>query len=53
MTLAGIFVNRDDEAKHFKILKTTGAGKSTAIRELMLRALKRGDRAVIANPSSD
>ena len=53
LTLAGVFVNPDDEAKHFKILGTTGAGKSTAIRELMLGALKRGDRAVFADPSGD
>jgi hypothetical protein len=37
LTLAGIFVNEDDETKHFKILGTTGAGKSTAIRELWAR----------------
>jgi type IV secretory pathway TraG/TraD family ATPase VirD4 len=53
LTLAGVFVNGDDEAKHFKILGTTGAGKSTAIRELMTGALKRGDRAVFADPSGD
>ena len=53
LTLAGIFVNEDDETKHFKILGTTGAGKSTAIRELMGQALKRGDRAVFADPGGD
>ena len=53
LTLAGVFVNGDDEAKHFKILGTTGAGKSTAIRELMTGALKRGDRAVFADPGAD
>jgi type IV secretory pathway VirB4 component len=53
LTLAGVFVNPDDNAKHFKILGTTGAGKSMAIRELMIWALKRGDRAVFADPSGD
>lgn len=33
LTLAGVFVNFDDEAEHFKIMGTTGSGKSTAIRE--------------------
>jgi type IV secretory pathway TraG/TraD family ATPase VirD4 len=39
-----------DETKHFKFLGTTGTGKSTAIRELLGGALRRGDRAVIADP---
>ena len=30
------------------MIGTTGTGKSTAIRELLTGALKRGDRAVIA-----
>ena len=36
--------------KHFKFIGTTGTGKSTAIRELLEAALRRGDRAVIADP---
>jgi type IV secretory pathway TraG/TraD family ATPase VirD4 len=39
-----------DETKHFKIIGTTGTGKSTAISELLAGALRRGDRAVIADP---
>jgi type IV secretory pathway TraG/TraD family ATPase VirD4 len=39
-----------DETKHFKLLGTTGTGKSTAIRGLLRGALARGDRAVIADP---
>ena len=39
-----------DETKHFKMIGTTGTGKSTAIRELLEGALARGDRAVIADP---
>lgn len=50
LTLAGIWVDPADEAKHFKLIGTTGSGKSTAIRELIDRALARGDRAVIADP---
>jgi type IV secretory pathway TraG/TraD family ATPase VirD4 len=50
LTLAGQRVDPADETKHFKLIGTTGTGKSTAIRELLERALERGDRAVIADP---
>lgn len=49
-SLAGHAVPSADETKHFKIIGTTGTGKSTAICELLAAALKRGDRAVIADP---
>ena len=49
-TLAGIPIPPMDETKHFKMIGTTGTGKSTAIRELLEGALARGDRAVIADP---
>jgi type IV secretory pathway TraG/TraD family ATPase VirD4 len=50
LTLGGIPVLESDEAKHFKLIGTTGTGKSTAIRALLDGALARGDRAVIADP---
>jgi type IV secretion system coupling TraD/TrwB family protein len=50
LTLAGLPVYPEDETKHFKLIGTTGTGKSTAIRELLAKALDRGDRAVIADP---
>lgn len=50
LTLAGIPVEPLDETKHFKLIGTTGTGKSTAIRELLAGALQRGDRAIIADP---
>jgi hypothetical protein len=50
ITLAGIPIPLTDEAKHFKMIGTTGTGKSTAIRELLGGVLARGDRAVIADP---
>jgi Type IV secretion-system coupling protein DNA-binding domain len=50
ITLAGVPVPALDEAKHFKLIGTTGTGKSTAIREILGQALARGDRAVIADP---
>jgi type IV secretory pathway TraG/TraD family ATPase VirD4 len=48
--LAGVPVPAGDEAKHFKLIGTTGTGKSTAIHGLVEEALARGDRAVIADP---
>jgi type IV secretory pathway TraG/TraD family ATPase VirD4 len=50
ITLAGRAIAASDETKHFKIIGTTGTGKSTAIREILEGALARGDRAVIADP---
>lgn len=41
LRLAGINVPASDEAKHFKLLGTTGTGKSTAIRGLLRSALAR------------
>ena len=46
----GSCVPAQDETKHFKLIGTTGTGKSTAIQEILRRALARGDRAVIADP---
>jgi type IV secretory pathway TraG/TraD family ATPase VirD4 len=50
LTLAGVRVAVEDETKHFKLIGTTGTGKSTAIRELLAGAITRGDRAVVADP---
>ena len=50
LTVAGVPFAPLDETKHFKMLGTTGAGKSTAIRELLGAALARGDRAIFADP---
>jgi Type IV secretion-system coupling protein DNA-binding domain len=50
VTLAQVPVPFPDETKHFKIIGTTGTGKSTAIREVLRGAINRGDRAVIADP---
>ena len=52
LTLAGHPIPPSDETKHFKIIGTTGTGKSTAIRELLTKALNRGDRAVITDPDA-
>jgi type IV secretory pathway TraG/TraD family ATPase VirD4 len=50
LTMAGIPIPAADETKHFKLIGTTGTGKSTAIRELLESAIARGDRAVFADP---
>jgi type IV secretory pathway TraG/TraD family ATPase VirD4 len=50
VTLAGVAIPPSDETKHFKLIGSTGTGKSTAIRELMGGAIARGDRAVFADP---
>jgi hypothetical protein len=50
VTLAGAAIPMADETKHFKLIGTTGTGKSTAIQEILGTALARGDRAVIADP---
>ncbi len=51
VTLAGIAIPLHDETKHFKLIGTTGTGKSTAIAEVLRTALARGDRAVVADPN--
>jgi type IV secretory pathway TraG/TraD family ATPase VirD4 len=50
ITFAGQPVPETDETKHFKLIGTTGTGKSTVIREILAGAFSRGDRAVIADP---
>jgi type IV secretory pathway TraG/TraD family ATPase VirD4 len=48
--LGGVPVPFADECKHFKLIGTTGTGKSTAIRSLLGCAIERGDRAVVSDP---
>ena len=50
LCLAGVPIPPADEGKHFKVIGTTGTGKTTAIQGLLAGALGRGDRAVIADP---
>ncbi len=51
LRLGGIAFTEEDETRHFKLIGTTGTGKSTAIAQLLRGALARGDRAVIADPN--
>ena len=48
--IAGVPLGPGEETRHFKLIGTTGTGKSTAITGLLAAALARGDRAVIADP---
>ena len=50
--LGGVLLRPEEETRHFKLIGTTGTGKSTAIRELLRGALLRGDRAVITDPDA-
>lgn len=52
VSLAGVPIPPMDETKHFKLIGTTGTGKSTAIREILSGALARGDRVIIADPDA-
>jgi type IV secretory pathway TraG/TraD family ATPase VirD4 len=49
LTFAGVPVAAAEESRHFKLIGTTGTGKSTAIAALLQGALQRGDRAVVAD----
>ena len=48
--LAGRALEFAEETKHFKLIGTTGTGKTTAIVELLGSVLERGDRAVVTDP---
>ena len=50
LAIGGVPIRRGEETRHFKLIGTTGTGKSTAIAGLLSTALGRGDRAVIADP---
>ncbi len=50
LRVGGVAIAPLDECKHFKFVGTTGTGKSTAIRELLSGAIRRGDRAIFADP---
>lgn len=52
LSLAGVPVSLQDETRHFKLIGTTGTGKSTAIRGLLRGALARGDRAIVTDPDA-
>jgi type IV secretory pathway TraG/TraD family ATPase VirD4 len=50
VVLGGVPIALWEETRHFKLIGTTGAGKSTAIGRLLEAALRRGDRAIVSDP---
>ena len=50
LRFADVPITSSEETRHFKLIGTTGTGKSTAISGLLTTALARGDRAVICDP---
>ena len=53
VTIAGIPVPTSIENLHLLVAGSTGSGKSVLIRELVYKALLRGDRMIIADPDGD
>jgi len=53
VTIAGIPMPTKVENLHLLVGGSTGAGKSVLIRELVYKALLRGDRMIVADPDGD
>lgn len=53
ITIANIPIPRSAEVRHFAIGGATGTGKTTVMKEMMLGALKRGDKQVILDPDGE
>ena len=53
LTVGGVPIPPELEPLHFLIGGTTGAGKSTAIKELLSGALDRVDRAIVCDPNGE
>ncbi len=51
LTLAGVPLPRDAEPLHWLLAGTTGAGKTTAISELLDGIRARGDRCIVCDPN--
>src|SRR5947208_14364712 len=51
LTLTGVRLDACEETRHFKLIRTTGAGMSAASAGLLRVVLARGDRGVITMPS--
>src|SRR5438105_13596499 len=50
LTLAGVRLGAREETRHFKLIGTTGAGKSPAIAGLLRGVLVVGDRVGVTGP---
>lgn len=53
VTIAGVPVPTRSETAHFSIGGRTGAGKTTVLKEMMLAALKRGDRMIVLDSDGE
>ncbi len=53
VTLAEIPIPLPLETLHFLIGGRTGTGKTTAIKEMLLRVIPRGDRVIVTDPNGD
>ncbi len=51
LTLGGIALPRDIEPLHLLLAGSTGAGKSTALEELLTGIRARGERAIVCDPN--
>ena len=53
ITIAGIPVPRKSETTHFSIGGSTGTGKTTIFKEMMLGCMQRKDRMVVLDPDGE
>lgn len=53
ITISGIPVPTDIENLHILLNGSTGAGKSVTLREMIEKAINRGDRLIIVDPNAD
>ena len=53
ITVAGVPFPTDAETLHLAITGATGAGKTVLFREMILAALLRGDRIIVADPNGE
>ncbi|HGA2320761.1 TPA: type IV secretion system DNA-binding domain-containing protein [Pseudomonas putida] len=52
-TIGGVPIPTDVETQHFSISGSTGSGKSTAIKEMMIGPIKRRERMFILDPDGE
>ncbi|MCB1075788.1 MAG: type IV secretion system DNA-binding domain-containing protein [Simkania sp.] len=53
MKIGAVPLIKNSETKHMLICGTTGAGKTNALRQLMIQIRRRGDRAIIVDTTGD
>lgn len=53
LIISGAPLLKDNESKHIFLHGSTGSGKSTCIKELIARIIKRGDKFIVLDKSCD